>query len=67
MRFFKNGIKDGKWLTLFVWVDGRIPPRVDAGIYLKGKKHGKWNLYRHGEEKKEVMYAHGKIIFTAQP
>ena len=64
--FFKNGIKDGKWLTLFVWVDGRIPPRVDAGVYLKGKKHGRWRVYRHGDVKKVVLYECGKVVDASQ-
>ena len=42
-------------------------PRIDAGMYLKGKKHGKWRFYRHGDDKKEILYEHGEIIFTAKP
>ena len=64
---FKNGIKHGKWLTIFVWVDGRISPRVDAGIYIRGKKHGKWSIYRYGDEKKDVLYDQGEVIDISVP
>ena len=59
---FKKGIQCGKWLTFFVWFDGRLPPRAIAGEYKDGKKHGSWSIYRYGSDKKEVTYNNGVVI-----
>ena len=59
---FKEGIKNGKWLNIFVWIDGRLPTKATAGRYDNGLKQGKWSVYSHQGNRQEFNYEKGKKL-----